>query len=105
MLSLDNSYSIDELREWARRSTKLAEGRPFDYVTELKIDGLSISLIYQDGLLERGVTRGDGSRGEVVTSNVRTIRSIPLRIIEKVLLAMNNRVVEIEVRGEFYLPH
>lgn len=104
MLSLDNSYTVDELREWARRSTKLAEDRPFDYVTELKIDGLSISLIYQDGVLQRGVTRGDGSRGEVVTSNVRTIRSIPLRIVEKALSGMSPSR-EIEVRGEVYLPH
>ena len=102
MLSLDNSYSIDELREWARRCEKLAEGRAFDYVTELKIDGLSISLIYEQGLLARGVTRGDGSRGEVVTSNVRTIRSVPLRISAKALAAKARG--EIEVRGEVYLP-
>ena len=58
----------------------MAGGREFDYVTELKIDGLSISLIFADGLLTHGVTRGDGTRGEIVTSNVRTIRSVPLRI-------------------------
>jgi DNA ligase (NAD+) len=75
MLSLDNSYDIADLREWARRCEKLAEGRAFDYVAELKIDGLSISLIYEDGVLARGVTRGDGVRGEVVTQNARTIRS------------------------------
>jgi DNA ligase (NAD+) len=80
MLSLDNSYSIADLREWAARCEKLAEGRAFDYMAELKIDGLSISLIYEGGLLARGVTRGDGTRGEVVTQNVRTIRSVPLRI-------------------------
>ena len=102
MLSLDNSYNIDELREWARRCEKLAEGRRFDYITELKIDGLSISLIYEQGLLVRGVTRGDGFRGEVVTSNVRTIRSVPLRINEK---AFGTKAAgEIEVRGEVYLP-
>src|SRR5262245_22852744 len=60
MLSLDNSYSIDDLREWSRRCEKLAGGREFDYVAELKIDGLSISLIYEEGRLARGVTRGDG---------------------------------------------
>jgi DNA ligase (NAD+) len=64
MLSLDNSYSIDDLREWSQRCVKLAGGRPFDYVAELKIDGLSISLIYEDGRLSRGVTRGDGSRAK-----------------------------------------
>ncbi|MEP7271552.1 MAG: hypothetical protein ABI882_08595 [Acidobacteriota bacterium] len=85
MLSLDNSYNIDELREWSQRCLKLAGGRPFDYVAELKIDGLSISLIYENGLLVRGVTRGDGSRGEVVTSNARTIRAVPLRIQPKAL--------------------
>ncbi len=97
MLSLDNSYSIDDLREWARRCEKLAGGRAFDYVAELKIDGLSLSLIYEHGLLARAVTRGDGSRGEVVTNNAKTIRSVPLRIN-----ATEN--VEIEVRGEVYLP-
>jgi DNA ligase (NAD+) len=101
MLSLDNSYSIDDLREWARRCEKLAEGRTFDYVTELKIDGLSISLIYENGLLARGVTRGDGSRGEVVTNNVRTIRSIPLSIKKDGSV----KAAGIEARGEVYLPY
>jgi DNA ligase (NAD+) len=80
MLSLDNSYSIEDLREWAGRCERLAGGRAFDYVAELKVDGLSISLIYEDGLLVRAVTRGDGVRGEVVTGNAKTIRSAPLRI-------------------------
>lgn len=96
MLSLDNSYSIDDLRDWARRCEKLAGGRPFDYVVELKIDGLSLSLIYENNLLARAVTRGDGFRGEVVTNNAKTIRSIPLRI--------HNGKSDIEVRGEVYLP-
>ncbi len=100
MLSLDNSYSIEDLREWAARCERLAEGRKFDYVTELKIDGLSISLIYAGGLLARGVTRGDGVRGEVVTNNVRTIRSIPLKIKDVKSSAQR----EVEVRGEVYLP-
>jgi DNA ligase (NAD+) len=99
MLSLDNSYSIDDLREWARRCEKLAGGSDFDYVTELKIDGLSMSLIYENGLLARAVTRGDGVRGEVVTGNVRTIRSVPLRTSLDEL-----QVKEIEVRGEVYIP-
>lgn len=97
MLSLDNSYSIDDLRDWARRCEKLAGGRAFDYVAELKIDGLSLSLIYENGLLARAVTRGDGSRGEVVTNNAKTIRSVPLRI-------NTAETAEIEVRGEVYLP-
>lgn len=98
MLSLDNSYSIEDLRDWARRCEKLAEGRAFDYVAELKIDGLSLSLIYENGLLMRAVTRGDGVRGEVVTNNARTIRSVPLRLDTDV-------TGEVEVRGEVYLPH
>ncbi|HMY73951.1 MAG TPA: NAD-dependent DNA ligase LigA, partial [Blastocatellia bacterium] len=97
MLSLDNSYSVDDLRDWARRCEKLAGGRAFDYVAELKIDGLSLSLIYENGLLARAVTRGDGQRGEVVTNNAKTIRSVPLRI-------KTAETAEIEVRGEVYLP-
>src|ERR1700682_1797662 len=80
MLSLDNSYNIDELRAFDERCRRLADGREFDYVAELKIDGLSISLHYEDQLLVRGLTRGDGRTGEDVTQNVRTIRSIPLKI-------------------------
>lgn len=106
MLSLDNSYSIEDLREWARRCEKLAEGHKFDYVTELKIDGLSLSLIYENDLLVRAVTRGDGTRGEVVTPNAKTIRSIPLRIESDGMTGRRgHEVKEIEVRGEVYLPH
>ena len=105
MLSLDNSYSIDDLREWSQRCEKLAGGQRFDYVAELKIDGLSISLIYEDERLARGVTRGDGSRGEVVTSNVRTIRSVPLRLKPAMATQLGAAAdAEIEVRGEVYLP-
>jgi len=100
MLSLDNSYSIDELRAFDERCRKLADGAALEYVAELKIDGLSLSTHYQDGLFVRGVTRGDGQRGEDVTSNVRTIRSVPLK-----LRVSSTRVgPEIEVRGEAYLP-
>jgi DNA ligase (NAD+) len=123
MLSLDNSYNIDDLRDWARRCEKLAGRRNFDYVAELKIDGLSISLIYEDGRLIRAVTRGDGLRGEVVSSNARTIRSIPLRIKgeregslpvggtgtgrrgDKTLSFDISSIKEIEVRGEVFLPN
>ncbi|MBX7221523.1 MAG: NAD-dependent DNA ligase LigA [Blastocatellia bacterium] len=79
MLSLDNTYSIQDLQDWDARCRRLTD-QPFEYVAELKIDGLSISLIYENGVLVRGVTRGDGTTGEVVTENVRTIRSIPLKI-------------------------
>ena len=122
MLSLDNSYSIDDLRDWAKRCEKLAGGRYFDYVAELKIDGLSISLIYENGVLAHGVTRGDGVYGEAVTNNVRTIRSIPLRIKHDGAMEQKGDGTtkqdslfeveeaarlphEIEVRGEVYLPH
>ena len=99
MLSLDNAYTEDELRafdERVRRGAGVGEA-PVDYVAELKIDGLSIALTYEDGALVRGVTRGDGVRGEEVTSNVRVIRALPLRLRE-------GPAGRIEVRGEIYLP-
>ncbi len=99
MLSLDNSYSIEELRAFDERCRKLAGGVAPDYVAELKIDGLSLSIHYQDGLFVRGVTRGDGSRGEDVTSNARTIRSVPLKLRS----GAGKIAREIEVRGEAYL--
>lgn len=99
MLSLDNSYSIEELRAFDERCRKLAGGQPPDYVAELKIDGLSLSIHYEDGLFKRGVTRGDGFRGEDVTSNVRTIRSVPLKLGDKASKVGR----QIEVRGEAYL--
>jgi len=95
MLSLENAYSIDELAEWDARARKLAAGAPFGYVAELKIDGLSIALRYEKGRLVRGATRGDGSRGEDVTDNVRSIASIPKRVPE---------MGPLEVRGEVYFP-
>lgn len=100
MLSLDNSYNIDELRAFDDRCRRLAEGRPLEYVAELKIDGLSLSLQYEDGVLARGVTRGDGRIGEDVTQNARTIRSIPLRLRSEA-----KRIdAALEVRGEVFIP-
>jgi len=99
MLSLENAYSADELREFhARlcRALEMAEDTELSYVAELKIDGLSIALTYEDGRLVRGVTRGDGVTGEDVTPNVRVIRSVPLRL--------NGAVPAVEVRGEVFLP-
>jgi DNA ligase (NAD+) len=98
MLSLDNSYSIDELRAFDERCRKLAGGESPEYVAELKIDGLSLSVHYEEGSFVRGVTRGDGSRGEDVSSNVRTIRSVPLQLNKKAPAIAR----EIEVRGEAY---
>src|SRR5262249_35751862 len=77
----------------------LAGGKPFEYVAELKIDGLSLSVHYENGSFVRGVTRGDGMRGEDVSTNVRTIRSVPLRLSDKAQAVAR----EIEVRGEAYL--
>ncbi len=99
MLSLDNSYSIEELRAFDERCVKLADGALLEYVAELKIDGLSLSTHYQDGLFVRGVTRGDGQRGEDVTANVRTIRSVPLKLRTDAGKVGHG----IEVRGEAYL--
>jgi DNA ligase (NAD+) len=98
MLSLDNTYNIEELVAFDQRCQRLAEGRPLEYVCELKIDGVSISLHYADQVLVRGVTRGDGRIGEEVTQNARTIRSVPLR------LRQNQAGPEIEVRGEVFIP-
>ncbi len=98
MLSLDNCYSPEELREFDQRVSKWLEGESVEYVVELKVDGLGIALIYEEGMLVRGATRGDGRTGEDVTSNVKTIRSIPLR------LAPGSALAGAEVRGEVYMP-
>ncbi|MBN2639118.1 MAG: NAD-dependent DNA ligase LigA [Bacteroidales bacterium] len=97
MLSLGNSYSLDEIRDFDNRVQK-AVGHPVEYVCELKYDGLSISLTYENGLLVRAVTRGDGTQGDDVTYNVKTIKSIPLSLREGYSEAL-------EIRGEVYLPH
>jgi DNA ligase (NAD+) len=97
MLSLDNAYNEAELRAFDERVRKgLGTSDPVGYVAELKIDGLSIALTYEDGRLVRGATRGDGVRGEDVTQNVRTVRAIPLRL-------QDGPPGRIEVRGEVYL--
>ncbi len=97
MLSLSNTYSEIELREFDERVRKLVDGK-YEYICELKFDGLSISLTYENGLLIRALTRGDGERGDDVTTNIRTIRSIPLRLV-------GSGFPEVfEVRGEVILP-
>ncbi|HAF25486.1 MAG TPA: DNA ligase (NAD(+)) LigA [Blastocatellia bacterium] len=100
MLSLDNSYNIDELRAFDQRCRRLADGRSLEYVAELKIDGLSIALHYENQILVRGVTRGDGRIGEDVTQNARTIRSVPLKLRTKEKSISG----EVEVRGEVFIP-
>ena len=110
MLSLDNAYSEADLRAWdARVRDALPSSEQIRYVCELKLDGLSLALLYapaRDGSvqLQRGITRGDGSIGEDVTSNVRTIRSVPLRVAESKLQAAG-LPASFEVRGEVVMPH
>ncbi len=96
LMSLDNSYDLDELRAFDERCQKLADGRAFEYVAELKIDGLSLALHYQNGFLAAGATRGDGFTGDDVFSNVKTIRTIPLKLKTEFPAA-------VEVRGEAFL--
>ncbi|MBX7055199.1 MAG: NAD-dependent DNA ligase LigA [Pyrinomonadaceae bacterium] len=96
LMSLDNSYDLDELRAFTERCEKLAEGRHLEYVAELKIDGLSVSLHYENGILVTGATRGDGRTGDEVTQNVKTIRTIPLRL-------KKDAPPHAEVRGEVFL--
>jgi DNA ligase (NAD+) len=105
MLSLDNAYSEDELRAFDDRVRRGLGEDAVEYVAELKIDGVSIALTYEEGVLVRGATRGDGVRGEDVTSNLRTIRAIPLRLKE--IVKMGSEVIfrgHLEVRGEVFLP-
>lgn len=101
MLSLANTYSIDEVRDFYQRVSDGLQGQPFQVCAELKYDGLSISLHYQEGQLMQAVTRGDGVQGDDVTANVRTIRSIPL-----VLHSENDRQIprDFEIRGEILMP-
>lgn len=98
MLSLGNTYNADELREFDTRIIKLLGTEPYEYFCELKYDGVSISLVYEAGILTQGITRGDGTRGDDVTANVRTIRNIPLR------LKGQNIPAKLTVRGEVFLP-
>src|SRR6266850_7125935 len=99
MLSLDNAYNEEELRAFDERVRKAAGlgDSPVAYVAEMKIDGLSLALTYENGRLVRGATRGDGTRGEDVTANVRTIRAIPLAL-------RGGPQGRVEIRGEVYLP-
>ncbi|MFI5093350.1 MAG: NAD-dependent DNA ligase LigA [Candidatus Acidiferrum sp.] len=99
MLSLDNAFSYDALRDWDRRVREGSGRERIEYIAEHKFDGLSISLQYEDGMLARGVTRGDGMTGEDVTPNVKTIRSIPLRV-EAAALKKAKLPASFEVRGE-----
>ncbi len=99
MLSIDNTYSIDELRAYGRRTEKLLAGEPIEWVVELKIDGVAVSLLYEGGRLVRGLTRGNGKVGDDITHNMRTVRDVPLR------LAGDDVPDVLEVRGEVYMTN
>src|SRR5881227_2364336 len=103
MLSLDNAYNEGEFRDWARRVYELTGRKSVDFVCELKLDGMSLALTYDNGQLVRGLTRGDGTTGEDVTGNVRTMPAVPLRIDQKKLAAAG-LPPQFEVRGEVIMP-
>jgi DNA ligase (NAD+) len=103
MLSLDNAYNEQELRDWDRRVHELAGSDKVEYVCEFKLDGMSLALTYEQGRLLRGVTRGDGSVGEDVTTNVRTMRSVPLSI-PAAAFKKSDVPPDFEVRGEVVMP-
>ncbi|HHS12981.1 MAG TPA: NAD-dependent DNA ligase LigA [bacterium] len=98
MLSLANTYSQEELEEFEKRLRHLMPEEDFEYVVELKFDGIAVGLLYKDGVLVRGATRGDGERGDDITSNLKTVRAIPLRLVQKEGLPVN-----VEVRGEVFM--
>jgi DNA ligase (NAD+) len=100
MLSIENTYSADELRDFDQRVRKLLGGDDFDYLVEQKVDGVSASLLYVDGVLTQAATRGDGVTGDDITANVRTIREIPLRLPSSKKLP-----ARLEVRGEIYMTN
>ncbi len=98
MMSLANTYSIEDVEDWFKRVRKALEGEDFNIVGEMKFDGTSISITYRNGRLVKAVTRGDGTQGDDVTANVRTIRSIPLQLLP------GDWPEEFEIRGEILMP-
>ena len=99
MLSIDNTYSLEELRSYADRTMKLLPDEPIEWVIELKIDGVAVSLLYEDGVLVRGVTRGNGQVGDDITHNVPTVAGVPLRLMGESVPPV------LEVRGEIYMTN
>jgi len=99
MLSIDNTYTEDEVREFDARMKKLLEDEQIDYVVELKIDGVAVSLTYEKGLLTQALTRGDGENGDDITSNIRTLKDVPLKLLTK------KPPERLEVRGEVYMTN
>ncbi|MCK5535135.1 NAD-dependent DNA ligase LigA, partial [bacterium] len=96
MLSLDNTYSAEEIKEWDKRTKKMLPDENIEYVVELKIDGIGVSLVYEDGVLFQGITRGNGEVGNDITLNVRTVNSIPLQL-------KGTSPGRLEVRGEIFM--
>jgi len=99
MLSIENTYTMEDLQQFGQRTAKLLDGEPIEWVVELKIDGVAMSLVYEQGILVRGVTRGDGQVGDDITHNVRTIADIPLRLLGDEIPPI------LEVRGEVYMTN
>lgn len=104
MYSLDNAMDLDELDEWMERTAEACGGALPPLCCELKIDGSSIALTYEDGVLVRAATRGDGTTGEDVTVNMRTVRDVPLRLRDEARAAIAPGVETLELRGEVYMP-
>lgn len=102
MYSLDNSYSFDELDQWQKRTVKLLGDQAVEYAVELKMDGISVSVVYENGQLTLGATRGDGSTGEVVTHHLKNIRSVPWQLNA---VPEAGKIKVLEVRGEAYMSH
>ncbi|MCA0363915.1 MAG: NAD-dependent DNA ligase LigA [Bacteroidetes bacterium] len=111
MLSLSNTYNEGELRDWDDRIKKGLNGAPYEYICEIKFDGISLSFTYENGLLTKGVTRGDGSQGDDITTNVKTLRTLPLNINSKKQTDLFSQTpVQIlgenfEIRGEGFMPN
>lgn len=99
MLSIENTYSIEDLRKYGDRTAKLLPGEPVEWVVELKIDGVAVALLYEDGLLVRGATRGNGRVGDDITHNIRTVGGVPLRLHGRDVPPL------LEVRGEVYMTN
>jgi DNA ligase (NAD+) len=99
MMSIDNTYSLEELKKYGERIAGLLPSQSIEWVVELKIDGVAVALTYENGLLVRGATRGDGTTGDDITHNVRTVLGVPLR------LTGDNVPTLIEVRGEIYMTN
>ena len=99
MLSIENTYDTEELRAFVRRAAKLLGNEPIEWVVEWKVDGVAVSLVYEEGVLVRGVTRGNGQVGDDISHNVRTLCNIPLR------LASRRPPALLEVRGEIYMTN